>query len=94
MTEKLSPFREAMLEYRGNVSTIAVRNIVPEGLEGLFKGSVVVNNALFKKDDLITFRYYSVPESVGVFTPGIEAKYPIISGLAYIDGSAFQKKAQ
>lgn len=94
MTEKLSPFREAMQEYKGNVSTIFVTNIIPSGLENLFEGFALADSVLFKQGEKVTFKYYSVPESLGTFTPGIATKYPVRSGLAYIDASAFQKKAQ
>ncbi len=92
MTEKLSPFREAMVEYKGNVSTIFVTNINPAGLENLFEGFALADSVLFKKGEKVTFKYYSVPESSGTFTPGIATRYPVVSGLAYIDGSVHARR--
>lgn len=91
----LDSFKKAMEEYKGNVSAVRVRNIVPSGLEDLFKGVVVATNILFKEGEEITFKYYAIPLPGGSLPFGASPQsYPIVSGIAYIDGSVFQKSTE
>jgi hypothetical protein len=93
MEEKLSPFRRATIEYKGNVSTIAVKDIAPSGLEDLFKGVVVADNIFFKKGEEINFKYYS-PKGEGyeLFFSDSEVKYPVLSGIAFVDASVLVRR--
>jgi len=92
--ESLSDYRKAMKKYRGNVSSIPVRNIMPSGLVGLaFKGEVVSSNIFFKEGQEIQFNYYLASSKLASeFCSASQKKYPVSAGVAYLDGSVSVKR--
>lgn len=93
MAERLSPFREAMKEYSGNVSSIAVRNISPSNLEGLFVGIVEKENIFFLTGEEVEFKYYSPSYEAQEFASSHDCfKYPIEKGVAHIDASTIKRR--
>lgn len=95
MAEKLSPFKEAMKEYKGQVSSVQVRDITPSHLEGLFQGCVAQKNIFFDEGESVTFRYFSPfykPHEIAL--PMHLLSYPVRKGTAHFDASILVRRTR
>lgn len=93
MEEKLSPLREAMKEYKGQVSSVQVRDITPSHLEGLFQGCVAQKTIFFDEGEAVTFRYFSPfykPHEIAL--PIHLLSYPFEKGTAHLDASILVRR--